>query len=376
MLSFLGRSNCLGYDRDFNRYFNFPELGSEIYVESGWARPLLCSTAKSVPTVSPIISNFVFADRQSEVYRVTENGHYTMCNGRTASPKNLPNRWSIYRREDLRPLIDSLNPMGLREGRLRTRLLTASVQVSPLPGRGPPALAQSLLDVLKEFFLKILSDLVDNLFFIHPIEEDWQTRLKEANLGNLKSYIVEINRLISKPLIMSEFLAKEEPWRAALLETNNMSRIYFLCKIMDVSMKWERRLSSESCKSCGRSSRRNRFKRCGACAAVFHDGDCMEFVKNQCYTCRLPSTDDVKESPDQPAQHFYAEEADEKSLEETSEKVKPPVKRKSRSASVDSSPAHGYRLRRKVKKDATATKERESNELETSLLGVHDGGDS
>ena len=144
---------------------------------------------------------------------------------------------------------------------------------------------------LGELFEKITIDLWENQFLIKALPESWNDKFRSNSLPDIKESMVSIVRLILPPLVRfrepsletSELLFLES-WTKAVNETNNVSRLYFLCRVLDMSVIWQRGLHKENCKVCGKNER-NRIKRCVQCINAFHNGECMMFTNSCCLTC-------------------------------------------------------------------------------------------
>ncbi|XP_055349312.1 tyrosine-protein kinase BAZ1B-like isoform X2 [Paramacrobiotus metropolitanus] len=291
---YMSHSDCLGYDRQFNRYWHFPELCSGLLVESGWSSPVypkkLDLTANPLPTV---LSNFVYPNRPQEPYYLQPDGKYRKCDSRLIFPPSAANAWTMYDAKSIPHLIAQLNPMGIREGRLKMRLQADIQKLSQTSARPLPNIAEGLLAILKDFFAKVFADLADNQFLIKSVDPDWKEKLDCADLAEFKQFIVWVFSAISPVLMHKEFhTMMEKTWKTVVEETMNLSRIYYLCKLLDNCIRWERRIGNEQCKLCGIKQRRNRMRRCYGCASVFHYDDCMDFTpENLCGDCVVMSAD-------------------------------------------------------------------------------------
>ena len=294
MMNMTCHSECLGYDRSFSRYWYFPELSDNVFVESGWASMHSDAVTSSKKPVPKLLGNFVLATRPGELCYLNDHGKHGKCDSKTAAPTNTENKWCCYKPEQFQELCDSLNPLGVRESQLRFKLKALVAQQSSLvdrPVRPAPIIAHSVLDSLGELFEKITIDLMENQFLIKALPEGWNEKFKSNSLPDIKESMVTIVRLILPPLVRfrepsletSELLFLES-WTKAVNETNNVSRLYFLCKVLDMSVMWQRGLHRENCKICGKN-RRNRMKRCVQCAFIFHNDECMTFMNNRCSTC-------------------------------------------------------------------------------------------
>ena len=164
-------SEPLGYDRDFNRYWTFPELSPDIFVESGWATSpashFPTPVAHAVPERPKILGNFIFLDRFSELYYLKDNGTHEKCNARPIGPPPVaPNTWRVLKPADVQSLVENLNQMGIREGALLTKvkawLAKQTKDTEPNASRPAPVIAESALEILSELFVKIAGDLIEN----------------------------------------------------------------------------------------------------------------------------------------------------------------------------------------------------------------------
>ncbi|GAU96575.1 hypothetical protein RvY_08003 [Ramazzottius varieornatus] len=288
-------SDCLGYDRSFNRYWYFPELSDNVFVEAGWSSSMQSTVASSPEKPSPkLLGNFVLATRPGELCYLHDNGKHGRCDGKTAPPTNTDNRWSSYKPEQFQELYDCLNPLGMRESPLRFKLKALITQQSSLadrPVRPAPIIAHSVLDSLGELFEKITIDLIENQFLSKALPEGWNDKFNSNSLPEIKESMVNVVQLIlpalvkfREPSLETTELLFLESWTNAVTETNNVSRLYFLCKVLDMSVLWQRGLHKENCRVCGKN-KRNRMKRCVQCAYIFHNEECMAFTSSRCLTC-------------------------------------------------------------------------------------------
>lgn len=193
----LCHSECLGYDRYFNRYWHFPELNSDLFVESGWVFPLLAARPDKPLPSRPIVANFYVPEHQCDIHYLQDDGIYGKCEENTVPPRQSENKWSFYEAEMVPHLINSLNDMGIRESRLKSSLQSVVGRLRPPPYRSGVPLPP-FVDMLSHFVSRILEDLDSELFLTEPLAEDWRIALDAADLAALKQQLVSTYDLILK----------------------------------------------------------------------------------------------------------------------------------------------------------------------------------
>lgn len=84
-------------------------------------------------------------------------------------------------------------------------------------------------------------------------------------------------------VLRKEFIDSESLWKGALVETNNLSRFYYICLSLDKSIKWEQ-FRLEGCKKCDQNTAQQEMLRCRKCGTICHR-TCMVFTDSFCALC-------------------------------------------------------------------------------------------
>ncbi|XP_055336659.1 tyrosine-protein kinase BAZ1B-like [Paramacrobiotus metropolitanus] len=284
MFSYMTHSRCLGYDRHHNRYWHMPELSANILVESGWAVPLPRHERKEIPSSAPIVSNFVYASDLSQLHYLRADGKHRKCDATMMSAPGKEVQWKMYAPDELIQLSASLNCLGIREKALRVQINKIKNMIKNT-ARPQPVFVEDAMEALKSCVRILASELEKAEFLTQELPEDWEAKLETATCSKLKSIMSTLFSLISKVMIKKEFSLADQTWKEIIGETNSISRLYYLCKMVDWSILWGTGLENEGCKACGKPQWLKSLRRCLGCGDVFHEGYCMAFYTNVCAPC-------------------------------------------------------------------------------------------